>query len=105
METTEATAARFFIVNQFDRPCARCIAEKRSNGLFYYIHPELRDIKAHHGMNPTAPTSLHALGLRVEIKGHRFIAHLDPSLTATATYEDGRPRKWQGDSQFSFTLA
>ena len=94
---------KLFIVNDFDRPDERHIAEQRPDGKFYYVHPDLRDIKDYWGMTPDRPTPLEDFGIRTISR----LGVLTGALTdrSIATYRDGRPRKWQGSSPFSFPLA
>lgn len=78
-----ATYAGFFIVNDFDRPDEERIAERREDGKFYYIHPNLRNIKRYRGMTPTNPTPLEDFGIWMEIRDGKFRGKLvDPSQAA-----------------------
>ena len=45
---------QLYIVNYFDRPEHRLLAEKREDGLLYYIHPDLAN-RRDKG-NPPAPS-------------------------------------------------
>ena len=93
---------QLFIVNDYDRPEAKTIAEKRSNGQSYYIHPGLRGDKKYHGMTPSNPTPLEDFGIRWTIEnGEIYGEQSDPSV---ATYKDGKPRKWQGETTFIFPI-
>ena len=94
----------FWIVNDTDRPCERHLAERGTDGKFYYVHPTLRDEKAYHGMTPADPTPVEAFGLRVDVKEGKLMGMMDASVERCATYQDGRPRRWQGSREFSFTL-
>jgi hypothetical protein len=90
----------FFIVNCCDRPAENNIAELRKDGYLYYVHPTLRNEKVYWAMNPDNPTPLEDFGIRVIIEGGELRGKLvDPSR---ATYLDGRVRRWQGASSFSF---
>lgn len=100
-KATQASDSGFYIVNCFDRPEERLLAEKRSDGKFYYIHPDMRDDKQYWGMNPDNPTAVEAFGLMVDVKAGVLVGASDGSLVS-AVYEDGRPRKWQGSTFFSF---
>jgi len=92
----------FFIVNTTDRPSEDHLAERRADGKFYYVHPRLKNIKAHWGMTPHAPTPIEAFGLRVMLLHGMLYGESDPQLEKTAAYSDGRPRKWQGARSFEF---
>lgn len=98
----DATCSGFFIVNDFDRPDEERIAGKGKDGKFYYIHPSLRDIKLYHGMRPNNPTPLEDFGIRWMVDAGKFVGMLIDECRAT--YQDGKPRKWQGAEQFSFSI-
>lgn len=93
--------SEFYIVNDFDRPDERYIAQRRENGKFYYVHPSLIGDKRYHGMTPDRPTPIEDFGIVVEIGGGFFRGRVINS--SGATYRDGRPRQWQGEKQFKFT--
>ena len=93
--------SEFFIVNDFDRPWEELITERRSDGLLYYIHPRLRNKREYHGMNPTNPTPLKDFGITVEVEDGQFKGQYTHS--PSATYRDGKLRRWQGSTHFSFS--
>lgn len=97
-----ATCSGFFIVNDHDRPSEHHLAERRADGKFYYVHPDLWDVKAFHGMTPTSPTPVKEFGITVEIR-HGLLRG-DNEFDSRATYRDGRPRRWQGARRFSFSF-
>lgn len=90
---------QFYII-KYDRPHERLIAERRSDGKFYYIHPSLRDDQAYWGMPPSRPTPLSEFGITVDIKGG--ILRGMRTGHSTAAHVDGRPRRWQGSTHFHF---
>jgi hypothetical protein len=90
----------FVIVNYYDKPCARHIAQRRPDGTYNYIHPDLRDDPAYHGMTPTNPTPLGLFGIQVFVHGGLF--HGEQNDQSDATYADGRIRQWQGAQKFHF---
>jgi hypothetical protein len=97
---TQESTSIFYIVNLFDRPDERHITEKRQDGLFYYIHPSLRDEKRYWKMNPLNPTPVGDFGISITIENGMIRGSLtSPSV---AKYGDGRPRKWQGADDFTF---
>lgn len=102
--TTDLTFTdyRFYILNEFDRPSARHIAEKRADGKFYYVHPTLCDIKDYHGMTPANPTPLADFGIEWTTKDGLLVG--ERVYESTATYADGRIRPWQDDPTFDFKL-
>ena len=101
IEKTKANP-KYFIVNSFDKPCAKLVAEKRDDGKFYYVHPELCELKIHHGMTPTDPTPLEDFGIEwTEHDGHLFgTLNREP----IAKYSTGKSRSWQDHSNFYFKL-
>jgi hypothetical protein len=92
----------FRIVNTFDKPCERLIAELREDGLLYYIHPDMLPEWESMGLSANESTSLEAFGLEVEVSEGNLIGRL--TGPSTAQYKDGRPRRWQGSSEFIFML-
>lgn len=95
---------RFFIVNRFDRPAEQYIAERRKDGTFYYVHPRLRSDRRYHAMTPQDPTEVEAFGVRLQVADGVLSGVFDSYATPWATYSDGRPRRWQGSLNFSFSL-
>lgn len=90
---------RFVILNEFDRPYSELIAERRPDGLYYYVHPRLRGDNSFLGMDPGQPTPIEDFGVAWRIDGHKFHWTFDASLHK-ATYSDGQPRMWQEDARF-----
>lgn len=93
---------KYFIVNDFDKPCERFVAEKRADGKYYYVHPDLCDIKVYHGMTPDDPTPLDDFGIEWTVDDGQLFGTL--TRKPTATYHDGRTRYWQDQSSFHFKL-
>jgi hypothetical protein len=92
---------QLYIINEFDGPCPKNIAEKRMDGKFYYIHPSVRNIKVHHGMQPKNPTLVEDFGIELEFKSGRLFGYL--TKESIATYGNNKtPRSWQGAIEFSF---
>ena len=92
-DITLPTKPRFVIVNDFDRPSEKFIAELAEDGLYYYIHPELRSRWAKQGLSGTLATSLEDFGMEVNIEGDVFYCHYENE--SKAKYQDGRQRFWQ----------
>jgi len=92
-----------FIVNVYDRPSEGFIAERRADGKFYYVHPDLRREKRYWGMEPENPTPLKRFGIEVEIKEGKLNGK--KVAKSGAEYTDGRRRLWQGSPVFSFSFA
>ena len=99
-DTASPPYSGFFIVNDFDRPDEERIAGKGVDGKFYYIHPVLRMVTAYWGMTPENPTPLELFGISIAVIGGEFRGCYNNE--STATYPDGSPRRWQGQSLFSF---
>jgi hypothetical protein len=96
----DATCSGFFVVNRYDSPNENHIAERRKDGLLYYIHPKLRNEKRYWGMNPDDPTPLEKFGIHILVKDGKLHGKL--VAPSRATYLDGRLRTWQGEDEFSF---
>lgn len=92
----------FRIVNTFDRPCERMIAELRQDGLLYYVHPLMLPKWESMGISAAESTPLEAFGLVVEVSEGILTGKL--SRPSWAIYGDGKPRRWQGSPEFSFKL-
>jgi hypothetical protein len=90
-----------FIVNVYDRPSEKFIAEKRADGTFYYVHPALRNDREYWRMTPENPTPLERFGIETEIRDGQL--HGRKIGRSEATYADGRRRLWQGEPEFSFS--
>lgn len=89
---------QFFIVDTFDKPCERHVAQLRAGQLFY-IAPELSD---HGGMTDIFSTPLEDFGFHLSVEnGMLECIQIAPS---TAQYDDGKQRKWQGSARFSIKL-
>jgi hypothetical protein len=91
-------------VNTTDRPSEEHLAERRADGKFYYVHPKLRDVKMHWGMKPINPTPVESFGMMVDVKAGILVGARDETAEVTATYSDGRPRRWQGSRMFAFRI-
>ena len=91
---------RFVIVKDFDRPSEKFIAELAEDGLYYYIHPELRSRWAKQGLSEMRATSLEDFGMEVNIEDDVFYCHYENE--SKAKYPDGRQRFWQGEPRFNF---
>ena len=93
---------KLYIVNRFDRPYEKLIAELRK-GRLYYIHPSIRNddsYKSGFVLDDDA-TPLEDFG--VETKTTGTILHGEVTSPSVASYHDGETRKWQGSSKFSFS--
>lgn len=95
---------RFFIINDIDRPYARHIVERFSDQKATYIHPELINWNENNGFFQITDecTDVEDFGLSIDI--HRDKVTFRQTGPSTATYRDGKPRHWQGESSFSLPL-
>jgi len=96
---------RFVIVNTYDAPIRKHIAEWVDGiGYCYMSRTSLAYLKKFDGMTPTAPTRIEDFGFDVVVGETE--ATFVPVRESTAVYEDGKPRKWQErfSSQESFVL-
>lgn len=55
-------------------------------------------------MTPDDPTPLEAFGLLVDVKDGILAVAMCEDLPQTATYPDGRKRRWQGRPVFTIRL-
>lgn len=90
-----------FIVNRTDRPCERLIAEQVGDRL-YYINPELREQWKDRPMSMDDATPVEDFGVICDAKAGILAGVKHPDIIPSAKYSDGRPRKWQGSSMFTF---
>jgi len=92
----------YYILNCYECPNEQCITKKRRNGKFYYIHRKLKNIKEYWGMEYKNPTPVEDFGIVLTRENGFLCGKLEnPSK---AVYEDGRPRKWQGSTEFKIKL-
>lgn len=91
----------FYIVNSFDRPWPRHIAQAR-DGKLYYIHSDLRDEKQFHGMRMDEAVPIVDFGVTLSIED-RFLVGIQ-TAPSRAHYSDGRVREWQGNGKFRLPL-
>jgi len=98
------TAPKYAIVNDIDQPCKRLICEL-IDGLYYYMgRVQDPSLKRFDGMNPEAPTGLEEFGFIIEETGDRVQFDLPDIAFVSATYPDGKSRKWQDSFRLSFSL-
>lgn len=91
--------ARFVIVNEFDRPSERMVAEWIDGIGYCYLN---RELSKYDGMRPSNPTPVQDFGVAAVIKDG--VAHFSQIRHSLATYRDGRTRQWQGVEQFTHKL-
>ncbi len=95
---------KYVIINDVDRPCERLICERQPDGSYRYIHP---DHKHHPPMwAGTTATPLKFFGVQLIVIGEEGFPREFFGLVireSTATYSDGRIRRWQGEQGFHFT--
>lgn len=94
--------AKFYIVNDFDKPDERHVAQMTDkDGVAEYLHEDLRDfgpVKVDSAWRAT----LEAFGFEVEILNG--IAHFSQVRDSDATYYDDKPRQWQGSKTFTLKV-
>lgn len=89
----------FFILNDVERPYKRLVTQKIGDN-YYYIDKKLR--KLYKDLNPKRPTPLELFGFEIKVKnGKAYFKKIGPSY---ATYDDGRPRPWQGELEFTLPI-
>ena len=92
---------RYRIVNTFDRSCEELIAELRDDGKLYYVHPKLKGRSAFLGMLADESTPVEDFGLTLTMDDDGLLRG-KAVRASLATYDDGRPRMWQGALSFRF---
>jgi len=90
---------KYFIVNTTDRPHAGCVVQKMKEGFYCYLD---RRLKSYDGMNPSRPTPVEDFGFDI-IECRNFVL-FRKERDSIATYKDGMPREWQGDSIFHLPI-
>jgi sporulation protein YlmC with PRC-barrel domain len=91
----------YVIINDFDKPCTRLIAEvERFEGetvIARYVTTGTR--MTHCSAHVSQVTPVWKFGVMFELKkGHITAAQISPSK---ATYRDGKPRNWQPQGEAS----
>lgn len=95
--------SQLFIVNQYDRPDERNLAELR-NGKYWYVHPELSGMKYFFGMTHENATPVEAFGIEITRDKDRGVIIGKLTGETRANYRrDGSPRRWQGAYNFEFS--
>jgi hypothetical protein len=90
----------FYIVNDFDKPDERHVAQVVEVGKAQYLHEDLRGFGSLQ-VDPKWSSTMEAFGFDVDILNG--IAHFSLVRDSIATYNDGKPRQWQGRKK-TFTL-
>lgn len=94
MSNPEAIKNQFFIVNETDKPCRRLVAEKREDGLLYYIFESSSFLHAH-PMSADRATPLEDFGFVVYYNDEEKYYQFEKVNRETAQYPDGAKRSWQ----------
>lgn len=85
------------IINMWDRPCMHLIAEVLPDGKINYINKILRkrykELKKGNGW-----ASIKDYGFIYDKENKKFIKKNE----SIVKYEDGRPRNWQGLTEFTY---
>jgi hypothetical protein len=92
---------RYYIVNEYDRPCERMIA-RLENGRLYYLDPDLRAEFAGGFVPDGRETELSRFGLYLTTYRDNLVGLKIRS--SMVTYQDGKIRHWQGKKSFSIKL-
>jgi hypothetical protein len=94
LENMSDDVDRYFIVNDFDRPCPRLIAYMCDDGNLRYVNRDVRQRCGSQGIS-SDNICLSMFGFRLNN------GHFTQVEESSATYPDGHPRPWQGLTQFS----
>ena len=94
--TLKECAPEFFI-SPFDACCERCVIQRHSNNLGTYLHHTLRDWKNKISILEST-NALEDFGFTWEREGDYFV--FNQTNESVATYSDGEPRKWSGETSF-----
>jgi hypothetical protein len=93
---------RFVILNDYDRPERRLVAQwVPGTGYCYMNRVEEPRLKQYDGVTATRPTNMEDFGFGIVVRGSAVTFGMVGGNIAT--YADGRGRPWQ-DNTTSFTL-
>jgi hypothetical protein len=99
-------SARFVIINTCDAPIRDNVAEWIAGvGYCYMARGKRPLLKLFDGMDPSRPTNIEDFGFQVSVVG--AFAKFVRVSESRATYEDGKPRRWQeklGEESFTLPL-
>lgn len=90
---------KFFIINDFDRPHEKLVMAEYGDCL-RYIHAENKECAPLY--KPKDATPIEEFGFDVFVSDN--VVKFKKARESTATYRDGRPRRWQGSLEFEITL-
>lgn len=91
------------IVNELDRPCVQLIAHIKANGRVGYLNNDVKSrISGDYDAERTM-TTLEQFGFDFNYNQDLKDFEYFKSKESTATYSDGRPRKWQGKEKFTLS--
>ena len=93
------TTNDFYIVNDIDRPEPRLIAQEL-DGALWYLNPEIRNLFP--AMSTRHATRVKDFGIDLAIADGCLVGEL--VRESTATYPDGKPRRWQGAITFRIPI-
>lgn len=88
---------KLIIINQFDRPCMHLVARVMPNGKIIYGCKKLRR-KYPALKRGIGAASLKDFGFIYNVFKKKYVLCKE----STAKYSDGKPRKWQGKTEFTY---
>lgn len=86
-----------FFISPFDACCERCVLQLYSNKKATYLHSSLRDYKGKVSILDET-NELSEFGFTWKKEGDYFV--FNQTNKSVATYSDGEPRKWSGQTSF-----
>lgn len=93
---------KYAILNTIDRPEKRLVVEIIGNKAYYMSRGYLPSMKQYDGMTVRPMTTdLTDFGFKITEREYQVDFTLSLDHVSTAKYEDGKQRKWQGQSEFS----
>jgi hypothetical protein len=91
---------KYVIVDEVDKPYKRLVAQYVASKRGYCYMSQITEplLKSYNGMTPKKPTCMLDFGF--SITESEYEVRFEKNYEETATYSDGRIRKWQGSESF-----
>lgn len=90
---------KYIIVNTFDKPCPKLLAEVVNNKAYYMSRATIPNMKNFDGMEIVDGTPIEDFGF--EIVETPISVHFKQTRPSTAKYDNNTIRQWQGETSFT----